>query len=95
LGGTLTALGSYDDCLESTIGDDKEDMTKGQYCAINIRPFLPPKPPLDVVEKAFNDAADAKGFAKVLTLLSEFIIRKIIFFNRKIILRESLHYFIT
>lgn len=67
LGGTLTALGSYDDCLESKIGEDQsEESTKGQYCAINVRPYLPPKPPLDSVEKEFNDAADAKGFAKVI-----------------------------
>ncbi|CAG2107209.1 unnamed protein product [Medioppia subpectinata] len=65
LGGTLTALGSYDDCLESRIGEEQnEESTKGQYCAINVRPYLPPKPPLDSVEKEFNDAADAKGFAK-------------------------------
>ncbi|XP_054157739.1 nose resistant to fluoxetine protein 6-like [Oppia nitens] len=66
LGGTLTALGSYDDCLESRIGDDQTDTdnTKGQYCAINVRPYLPPKPPLHLLEKEFNDAADAKGFAK-------------------------------
>lgn len=69
LAGTLSSLGAYDECLETTLGDEEEDHkgTNGQYCSIDIKPFLPPKPPSSsgTLNQIFNDAADAKGFPKV------------------------------
>ena len=69
LAGTLSSLGAYDECLETTLGDEEEDNkgTNGQYCSIDIKPFLPPKPPSSsgTLNQIFNDAADAKGFPKV------------------------------
>ena len=66
LSGTLSSLGAYDECLDTMLGDEEEDHkgTNGQYCSIDIKPFLPPKPPSNSLDKIFNDAADAKGFPK-------------------------------
>lgn len=74
LSGTLSSLGAYDECLETTLGEDASSDRKvtGQYCSIDIKPFLPPKPPSNSLNRVFNEAADAKGFPKV-SLLDPFL----------------------
>ncbi|KAI1289380.1 Nose resistant to fluoxetine protein 6 [Halotydeus destructor] len=69
LSGTLSSLGAYDECLEMKLGEEgiipgDSLLTMGQYCSVSIKPFLPPKPPIESVARAFSDAADAQGFAK-------------------------------
>lgn len=66
LDGTFTSLGAYDECLDIKLTDlrNSTDAAKGQYCAVNILPLLPPKPSKSL-ERVFNEAADAKGFPKV------------------------------
>ena len=68
LSGTLSSLGDYDECLDTKLMDPESEVSRivtGQYCSINIKPFLPPKPPSNSLNRIFNEAADAKGFPKV------------------------------
>jgi len=70
LSGTLSSLGAYDECLETKLGgpEDVGPLSRpstGQYCSIDIKPFLPPKPKGNSLDRIFNEAADAKGFPKV------------------------------
>ena len=79
LSGTLSSLGAYDECLETKLGGGSHDVSgdsssssrivTGQYCSIDIKPFLPPKPPSNSLNRIFNEAADAKGFPKVSPLV--------------------------
>ncbi|RWS15297.1 Nose resistant to fluoxetine protein 6-like protein, partial [Dinothrombium tinctorium] len=69
--GSFTSLGSYDECLEIKLLDSNEsdadnetEISRGQYCGLNIAPFLPPRPKTVSIERAFNEAADAKGYPK-------------------------------
>lgn len=79
LSGTLSSLGAYDECLETRLGGGSHDVSgdassssrivTGQYCSIDIKPYLPPKPPSNSLNRIFNEAADAKGFPKVSPLV--------------------------
>lgn len=48
LTGTLTSLGSFDECLDAVATETKRNITKelfrGQYCTLKVRPYLPKKP---------------------------------------------------
>lgn len=50
LGGSLASLGEYDQCLDIKATNDRRGknfgqvMFTGQYCTLDIKPPLPPKP---------------------------------------------------
>src|SRR5437763_1353855 len=69
--GTLTDLGRFDECLsinEVLEGDDELVVTrmKGQYCSINIRPPLPPRPRFHTlcnqIPSLVNFSSDSSAF---------------------------------
>lgn len=43
MSGTLSALGAYDQCLETVAKDEDQVLFRGQYCILKLRPPLPEK----------------------------------------------------
>lgn len=64
LEGTITDFGDFDECLrirsytldaQENQKVEKVELFRGQYCLLNIRPALPPKPyKVSVQSKVFN-----------------------------------------
>ncbi|CAG2106289.1 unnamed protein product [Medioppia subpectinata] len=42
MSGTLSSLGAYDQCLETIVADDGQEVFRGQYCLLKLRPPMPP-----------------------------------------------------
>lgn len=76
--GSFTALGSYDECLNTIFGQQQQgktnepptssqqtNQTQGKYCLVNVSPYLPPKPPADRVEKMFQEEANRRNYSQV------------------------------
>jgi len=41
MSGTLSALGNYDQCMDTKVIEDDKEVFRGQYCILQIRPPLP------------------------------------------------------
>ncbi|KAK8774063.1 hypothetical protein V5799_011404 [Amblyomma americanum] len=65
LEGTLVALGSYNECVDIVARDEDQEREyfRGQYCALDIKPFLPPKP------KKYNPQHMFRNISEVLPIL--------------------------
>ncbi|XP_054710331.1 uncharacterized protein LOC129220024 [Uloborus diversus] len=71
MGGTLSSLGSFDECLETeAISDRRKDkiLFRGQYCTINMKP---PLPPLDRFYKLGESMDELKNFTKRENIISD------------------------
>ncbi|KAH6946856.1 hypothetical protein HPB50_015645 [Hyalomma asiaticum] len=65
LEGTLVALGSYNECVDLVARDEGQDHEyfRGQYCALDVKPYLPPKP------KKYNPQHMFRNISEVLPIL--------------------------
>ncbi|XP_072144358.1 uncharacterized protein [Dermacentor andersoni] len=65
LEGTLVAMGSYNECVNIVARDDGQEREyfRGQYCALDVKPFLPPKP------KKYNPQHMFRNISQVLPIL--------------------------
>ncbi|KAL3218662.1 hypothetical protein MRX96_031471 [Rhipicephalus microplus] len=64
LEGTLVALGSYNECVDIVARDQgqEHEYFRGQYCALDVKPYLPPKP------KKYNPQIMFRNISETLEL---------------------------
>ena len=77
--GSFTALGSYDQCLgvvfgqgagqqqESSSAANEQQVaapTRGKYCLVTVSPFMPPKPPMERVDRLFQEEAKRRNYTE-------------------------------
>ncbi|XP_023240696.1 nose resistant to fluoxetine protein 6-like [Centruroides sculpturatus] len=53
--GSMSTFGSYDECLSVVVDEEDPNSMKGQYCSINISPYLPPRPRQYTFDSAFQE----------------------------------------
>lgn len=68
LEGSLSAWGAYNECVDVVArdvgaADDVREYFRGQYCALDVRPYLPPKP------KKYNPQDMFRNLTEVLPIL--------------------------
>lgn len=58
------AQSSPGESSSSNQAPDNSAATQGKYCLVNVSPFLPPKPPVDRVEREFQEEANRRNYTK-------------------------------
>lgn len=73
LSGTLSSLGVYDECLKLEVPTDDNSAIdfRGQYCAIDIKPFLPPRKDRSYTFEPRPKLVRELGFLNDLALLKQ------------------------
>ncbi|KAH9361401.1 hypothetical protein HPB48_003925 [Haemaphysalis longicornis] len=71
LEGSLVAMGSYNECVDIVAQDEgqENEYFRGQYCALDVKPFLPPKPRKYNPQHMFRNISQALPILKVSELL--------------------------